>query len=81
MPDVIQKGGVYDSDVWHPAVEECGVDVDDTTTFQAGSDTLVIINDQWLVEPAAGGHWRAREWLGREDEHYAAADEGEAVPE
>lgn len=80
MPDVVQKGGVFDNAAWLPVLDEGGIDVNDTTAFPAGSENLVIL-DKWLVEPKGDGAWRAREWLGPEDEHYAAAVEGEAVPD
>ena len=79
MPGVVKAGGVFENDAWLPVLEEGGIDVNDTTTFQAGSDDLVILDGKWLIEPDGDGAWRAREWLGREDSHYAAAVEGEAV--
>jgi hypothetical protein len=79
MPDVVQRGSIFDSDAWLPVLEECGVDLNDTTTFQSGSDDLVIIDDKWLIEPEGDGAWRVREWLGREDAHYVVAVEDEAV--
>ena len=81
MPDVVKAGGIFENDAWLPVLEEGGIDVNDTTTFRAGSDDLVILDDKWLIEPQGDGAWRARDWLGREDTHYAAAVEGEAVPD
>jgi hypothetical protein len=79
MSDVVDAGGIFHDDVWLPVLEEGGINPNCTATFRVGVNDLVVLDGKWLIEPDGDGSWQTREWLGREDPHYAAAVEAEAV--
>jgi hypothetical protein len=81
MPDVIARGGIYDSRAWAPALAAAGVEQSDTRVFADGANVLVLVNERWLLKPETGGRWIARLWLGPREarELLLAADDDEAL--